>query len=177
MASPNDAGRNGKDLRDELHRQLMALLAGGQAHVDFEKAIAGLPKEMRGARPDRVPYSAWQLLEHLRIAQRDILEFSTNREGRGYKELQWPEEYWPEKPAPETEETWAQSVTALRADREAFETLLQAEDADLATPFPWGDGQTLLREALLIADHMAYHLGEIVLLRRLLGVWGQDIRP
>ena len=174
MASPEDAGMNEKELRGELDRQLMALLAGGQAHADFDTVIAGLPREMRGVRPDRVPYSAWQLLEHLRITQRDILEFSTNRGGAGYKELQWPAEYWPKESAPASQEAWEQSVTAIRTDREAFEDLLQANDADLVTPFAWGDGQTLLREALLLADHTAYHLGEIVLLRRLLGAWGQE---
>ena len=165
------AGLGDKALRGEVERQLLALLAGGQAHADFDKVIEGLPEKMRGERPERVPYSAWQLLEHLRITQRDILEFSTNRDGAGYKELAWPVEYWPKEAVPAAAGAWEDSVAAVRADREAFEALLQAKEADLVTPFAWGDGQTLLREALLLADHAAYHLGEMVLLRRLLGAW------
>ena len=165
------AGKNENDLRGELEMQLQALLAGGQAHADFDKVVEGLPEEMRGVRPERVPYSAWQLLEHLRITQRDILEFCTNRDGAGYKSLAWPAEYWPKKPEPPSARAWEDSVAAVRADRDQFETLLKTEQADLVTPFAWGDGQNLLREALLIADHTAYHLGEMVLLRRLLGAW------
>jgi uncharacterized damage-inducible protein DinB len=160
-----------KELRAELEKQLLALIAGGQAHADFDKVIAGLPKEMRGSRPERVPYSAWQLLEHLRITQRDILEFSTDRNGSGYQALEWPDEYWPKESSPPTDEAWDESVAAVRADRKAFENLLKENEADLVMPFAWGEGQTLLREALLVADHTAYHLGEMVLLRRLLGAW------
>ena len=158
-------------LAKELERQLLALLAGGQAHADFEKVVGQMPENLRGERPERVPYSAWQLLEHLRITQRDILEFSTNRGGAGYKELQWPAEYWPKESSPPTANAWEESVAAIRSDQKAFEALLQAKDVDLVTPFAWGDGQNLLREALLLADHTAYHLGEMVLLRRLLGAW------
>ena len=158
-------------LATELERQLLALLAGGQAHADFDKVAREMPEELRGARPERVPYSAWQLLEHLRITQRDILEFSTNREGAGYKELAWPAQYWPKESAPPTATAWEESVAAIRSDQKAFEALLEAESADLVTSFAWGDGQNLLREALLLADHTAYHLGEMVLLRRLLGAW------
>ena len=165
------AGKKEIDLRDELETQLVALLAGGQAHADFDKVVAGMPEEMRGARPERVPYSAWQLLEHLRITQRDILEFCTNRDGAGYKKLAWPAEYWPKSPEPAGAQAWKESVAAVRADRERFEALLKTNEANLVTPFPWGDGQNLLREALLVADHTAYHLGELVLLRRLLGAW------
>ena len=161
-------------MRSELQKQLLAMLEGGQAHVDFDPVVTGLPAELRGVRPDRVPYSAWQLLEHIRITQQDILEFSTNRDGAGYRKLQWPAEYWPKESAPPTDLAWEQKADAIRSDRGAFETLLRAKDADLVTPFPWGDGQTLLRETLLIANHTAYHLGEIVLVRRLLGVWGQE---
>ncbi len=165
------SNREGDRLSAELRAQLLALLAGGQAHADFEKVVDGMPNEMRGERPEHVPYSAWQLLEHLRITQRDILEFSTNREGKGYKELEWPAEYWPKESAPATDAAWDQTVADIRRDQKAFEALLTAEDADLVMPFPWGDGQNLLREALLLADHVAYHLGELVLLRRLLKAW------
>lgn len=165
------AGLGDKELRGEVQRQLLALLAGGQAHADFDKVTAGFPEGLRGVRPEHVPYSAWQLLEHLRITQRDILDFCTNRDGAGYKELAWPAEYWPKEAVPVTAGAWEDSVAAVRADRATFEALLQTKEADLVTPFAWGDGQNLLREALLVADHTAYHLGEMVLLRRLLGAW------
>lgn len=158
-------------LSGELRTQLLALLAGGQAHADFETVIDGIPEEARGVRPDRVPYSAWQLLEHLRLAQRDILDFCTNGDGAGYKPMAWPAEYWPKEAGPETAGAWRTSVAAVGEDRKRFESLLTEADADLVTPFSWGEGQNLLREALLLADHTAYHLGELVLLRRLLGVW------
>ena len=169
MAGKTDGAET--TLRRELEKQLLALLKGGQAHAGFDKAVNDLPSELRGERPEHVPYSAWQLLEHLRITQRDILDFSTNRGGAGYQPLKWPEEYWPKQAAPAEDAAWQASVDAMRRDREAFEALVQAEEADLVTPFPWGDGQTLLREALLLADHTAYHVGELVLLRRLLGAW------
>ena len=165
------AGASKRDLREELGTQLLALLEGGQAHADFDQVIEGFPEKLRGVRPERVPYSAWQLLEHLRIAQRDILEFCTNGDGAGYTPMAWPAEYWPKEPAPATAKAWDDSVAAVHADRERFEALLKGSEVDLVTPFVWGDGQNLLREALLIADHMAYHLGEMVLLRRLLGAW------
>lgn len=165
------AKRDETTLANELRTQLLALLAGGQAHADFEKVIADMPEALRGEKPGGVPYSAWQLLEHLRITQRDIFDFSTNRKGAGYKELEWPAQYWPEESSPPTATAWEESLLAIRSDQQAFAALLQAKDADLATPFAWGDGQNLLREALLSADHAAYHLGEMVLLRRLLGAW------
>ena len=165
------ADANGGSLRGELETQLLALLTGGQAHADFDRVTKEMPEKMRGERPQRVPYSAWQLLEHLRITQRDILAFSTNADGIGYKPIAWPAEYWPKEAAPATAKAWDDSIAAFRADRDRFEALLTAKEADLVTPFVWGDGQNLLREALLIADHTAYHLGEIVLLRRLLGAW------
>ena len=158
-------------LKVEVQKQLLALLKGGQAHADFDKVIGGMPETLRGERPERVPYSAWQLLEHLRITQRDILDFCTNAEGKGYKHRAWPAEYWPRESAPPNATAWDETVSSVRADQKAFEALLSAGDADLVTPFPWSDGQNLLREALLIADHTAYHLGELVLLRRLLGAW------
>ena len=160
-----------KDLRAELETQLLALLAGGQAHADFDKVIQDFPVTLRGERPKQVPYSGWQLLEHLRITQRDILDFCTNRDGAGYTELAWPKEYWPVESAPPSDGSWDDSVTAMQADREHLGDLLTAKGADLVAPFPWGDGQNLLREVLLVADHTAYHLGEMVLLRRLLGAW------
>ncbi len=156
-------------LRPELLKQLGALLEGGQAHAGFAAALQGMPFTLQGVVPQHLPYSAWQILEHLRIAQRDILDFSTNAGGAGYKHLEWPAAYWPSNPAPPDEQAWDASVAVILADRDEFLSLL--DDGDLVTPFPWGDGQNLLRQALLIADHAAYHVGELIVLRRLLGAW------
>ena len=154
---------------DELRKQLIALLDGGQAHAKFEDAVANFPAQLRGTVPDNLPYSAWQIVEHIRIAQRDILEFSAPPTG-GYHGLKWPEQYWPEDPAPSSPEAWDRSIAQIHADLEAFKKLLKPE-ADLAKPFRWGTGQNLLREALLIEDHTSYHTGELIVLRRLLGCW------
>jgi len=154
----------------ELIKQLLALLKGGQAHADFETAIKDFPAEHYATVPANLPYSAWQILEHLRIAQRDILNFSAPPTG-GYQPLEWPAGYWPKSPAPPDAYAWNNTVAAIRSDLSAFEALLTKPGADLYKPFRWGDGQNLLREALLIADHNAYHLGELIVIRRLLGIW------
>ena len=154
----------------ELRKQLLALLAGGQAHVSFDDAVADMPVALRGKVPAGLPYSAWQVVEHMRITQRDILNFSAPPTG-GYHAMRWPEDYWPKDVEPPSPSAWEQAVAAIRADRAAFEALLTKPEADLAKPFLWGEGQNLLREALLIADHTAYHLGELVVIRRLLGAW------
>lgn len=156
----------------ELRKQLLALLRGGQAHVSFEDAIKDFPAELRGTVPPILPYSAWQLLEHLRITQRDILNFSAPPTG-GYHPIKWPDDYWPKSSEPPSPEAWDRSIAAIRDDLKKFEELIQKPEADLYKPFRWGDGQNLLREALLIADHTAYHLGELIVLRRLLGAWHQ----
>ena len=154
----------------ELRVQLGALLDGGQAHAKFEEAVKDFPADLRGVVPKGLPYSAWQLLEHIRIAQRDILEFSVPPTG-GYQEKPWPDAYWPKSPEPSTPDAWDRSIAEIEADRAKFRALVTKADADLARPFRWGTGQNLLREALLIADHNAYHVGELVMLRRLLGIW------
>ncbi|HWB31950.1 MAG TPA: DinB family protein [Acidobacteriaceae bacterium] len=154
----------------ELRVQLSTLLDGGQAHATFEQAVEGFPAELRGVVPKGLPYSAWQLLEHIRIAQADILEFSAPPTG-GYQEKPWPSAYWPKDPEPPTADAWDRSVAAVEADLKKFKALITKEGADLAKPFRWGTGQNLLREALLIADHNAYHVGELVMVRRLLGAW------
>ena len=158
------------NLDDELRKQLAALLTGGQAHLEFEDAVADFPAELRGVVPDGLPYSAWQIVEHIRIAQRDILNFSAPPTG-GYHGLKWPEEYWPKDPAPASVEAWDRSIAMIEADRDKFKALIARPEADLEKPFLWGTGQNLLREALLIADHTAYHTGELIVLRRLLGAW------
>jgi hypothetical protein len=150
-----------------LRRWLDWLLAGGNAHVDFNAAVRGLPPKLRGTRAGGMPYSAWQLLEHMRIAQWDILDFCRNPK---YKSMLWPDNYWPKSEAPGKGE-WEKSVRQCRADQAAFRRLIANRRTDLHTRIPWGDGQTVLREALLIADHNAYHLGQIVLVRRALGAW------
>jgi len=155
---------------DELIQQLLALLQGGQAHATLDDAIKDFPAEHRGTVPEGLPYSAWQLLEHLRITQRDILEFSAPPTG-GYKHIEWPADYWPKSATPPSEHAWDAAIAALHKDGEAFEKLLSKPGADLYKPFRWGEGQNLLREAMLIADHNAYHIGQLVLLRRLLGLW------
>lgn len=150
--------------------QLLALLRGGQAHVTFDDAVRDFPADLRGVVPENLSHSAWQVLEHLRIAQRDILNFSAPPTG-GYQPMQWPDDYWPKSSTPPGLSAWEQSIAAVRKDREHFEALLLKPGVDLYKPFRWGEGQNLLREALLIADHNAYHLGEFVVLRRLLGIW------
>ena len=151
-----------------LREQLIQLLEGGHAHATFDSAVRGFPADRVGVRPKGLPYSAWELLEHMRIAQNDILRFSASAD---YVSPAWPAGYWPPAPAPEKESHWGRSVRAIRKDLAEFQALLRDPKQDLYKKFPWGDGQTLLREALLIADHNAYHVGQLVLARRLLGVW------
>lgn len=154
--------KNDKALREHL----LYLLKGGGAHVDFDGAIQGLPAKLRGKKPKGAEHSLWQIVEHMRIAQWDILEFSRNAKHESPK---WPDGYWPKAAAPPNASAWTKSVRAFRNDLEALSKL--AGSADLFAKIPHGDGQTLLREALLVADHNAYHLGELVLVRRLLGAW------
>ena len=155
-------------LEQELKTQLKALLDGGQAHAKLDDAVAGLAYGLQGKVPAGLPYSPWQLLEHIRLAQRDILDFSDNSDG-SYRPKKWPDAYWPSDAAPPDESAWNESVAAMLEDRAAFEKLLN--ERDLIEPFPWGEGQNLLREALLIADHESYHTGELIVARRLLGAW------
>jgi hypothetical protein len=151
-----------------LREQLRKLLAWGDAHVDYDRAVAGLAPELRGVRPDGLPYSPWELLEHLRITQHDILDFSRNPH---YAELSWPEDYWPDSATPPDAEAWDRSVAAYHTDREALQALAADESIDLFARIPHGQGQTYLRELLLVADHNGYHVGQLVLVRRLLGAW------
>ena len=157
-------------LGTELRRELITLLDGGKAHASFDDAVKDFPAKLRGVVPEGLPYSGWQIVEHLRIAQRDILDFSAPPTG-GYHAMKWPEAYWPKEKAPEPDEAWDRAIAAVRQDRDSFKKLILKPEADLAKPFLWGTGQNLLREALLIADHNAYHVGELILLRRLLGAW------
>jgi uncharacterized damage-inducible protein DinB len=151
-----------------LRQHLVNLLKGGDAHADFEHAIADFPAEARGKIPKSAEHSPWQVLEHMRIAQWDILDFSTNPK---YKTREWPKEYWPETEAPPEPKAWDRSVNDYRKDLKGLCALVEDEKTDLFAKIPHGGGQTILREILVVADHNAYHLGQIVLLRRLLGVW------
>lgn len=155
--------------RDALLREhLIRLLTGSEAHANFEAAVENFPFRLRGKVPDGGEYSAWQLLEHLRIAQWDILDFSRNPK---YQHMKWPEDYWPKSPEPPDNDAWDQSVEQFLADRRALCDLVEDPATDLYAKIPHGEGQTILREALLTADHNAYHVGQLVLVRRLLGAW------
>jgi hypothetical protein len=151
-----------------LRKHLLYLLGDGGAHLDFERAIADLPPDLRGAKPAGLPFTPWRLLEHLRITQWDILEFSRNPK---HVSPRWPEGYWPPDDAPPHHKAWDRSVKAFRVNRRTMRDLVANPSTDLFGPIPHGDGQTILREALLLADHNAYHLGQVVLVRRLLGAW------
>jgi hypothetical protein len=151
-----------------LREHLVELLNGGSAHADFKKVIDGFPEELRGKTPKGAEHSPWELLEHLRIAQWDILDFSRNPD---YEAPKWPDDYWPGTAAPPDEKAWDKSVHAFGKDLKAICALVSDAKTDLFAKIPHGDGQTVLREALLVADHNAYHLGQMVLLRRLLGAW------
>ena len=156
------------DQTARLREHLLYLLKGGGAHLDFDKAIADLPAELRGAKPPGVPHTPWRLLEHLRIAQRDILEFTRNPK---HVSPEFPAGYWPKTPAPPDNKAWKKSADAFCSDLKAMIKIVESKSTDFLAPIPHGDGQTILREALLVADHNAYHLGELLLLRRLLGAW------
>jgi hypothetical protein len=157
-----------KDPNHDLRKHLVELLDGGQAHAKFDDLIKNLPPQLRGVKPANFPHSPWMILEHLRIAQEDILDFSRNAK---YKSRKWPDEYWPKTPAPPTAGAWDKSVKQFRADLKAIQALVANPKTDLFAKLPWGDGQTILREALLVADHNAYHLGQLLDVRRLLGAW------
>ncbi len=152
---------------DPLRKELVFQLQGGNAHAPLEKVVAGLAPKYRGVVPDGLPYSCWQLLEHIRLAQADMLEFCTSS---NYKEKQWPEDYWPKLAVPGPRE-WEDSIRRIESDRSDFIKLISDPKANLFQPLAWGTGQTLFHEACLIIDHNSYHLGEIVTIRRLLGAW------
>jgi hypothetical protein len=154
-----------------LREHLRELLGGGHAHLDFERAIAELPSELRGARPPGLPHTPWRLVEHMRIAQWDILRFSVDPD---HASPEFPGGHWPEGDAPPDPDAWDRTVAAFRADLGSMMDLVSDPAVDLFAPIPHGHGQTILREALLMADHNAYHLGQLVTVRRLLGAWHED---
>jgi uncharacterized damage-inducible protein DinB len=153
---------------DALRGQLSRLLAWRDAHAAFDAAVRGLSPRLRGVVPEGGAHSAWQLLEHIRIAQADILEFCVSRR---YQEKTWPDEYWPKSPTPPRRASWGRSIAAYRRDRRALQRLAMNRTIDLFAPVPNGSGQTYLREILLVADHTAYHVGQMVAVRKQLGAW------
>jgi len=155
---------NDKALRD----QMVKVLDWAEAHVPFDKAVKGIPASKRGVVPPGWEHSIWQLVEHIRLAQHDILDFSRNAK---YREMKWPDDYWPASAAPGSDAAWKKSLARVRADRKALQQMAADRSIDLTAKIPHGSGQTVLRELLLVADHTAYHVGQIVLIRQLLGIW------
>jgi len=156
------------DHDEALREHLIELLDGGHAHPPLSRAIDGLPADRRGATTAGVPYSPWMLLEHIRRAQQDILEFSRDPD---WQTPAWPDGFWPDEQAPPSDAAWDEALEQFERDLEAMKELVRDDSRDLYEPFAWGDGQTLLREAMLVADHNSYHTGQIVALRRALGCW------
>jgi DinB superfamily len=154
-----------------LREHVLELLDGGHAHPDFEAAIADVPPDLRGAKPPGLPHTPWRLLEHMRIAQWDILRFSI---GPDHVSPSFPSGYWPDNDAPPEPRAWDRSVEAFRSDLQAMKDLVADPSTDLFRPIPHGQGQTILREALLVADHNSYHIGQMIVVRRLLGAWESD---
>ena len=154
-------------MSDKAVRELVArLLAWEDAHVGFDTAVADIPEALRGKRAGA--HSAWELVEHIRLTQHDILDFCVNS---NYKEMKWPEDYWPATPAPPSAAAWDDSLASFRRDREALKQVALDTSLDLTARIPHGEGQTYLRELLLVADHTAYHIGQLVLVRQSLGIW------
>jgi len=153
---------------NSLRELLSRALAWSDAHVSFDDSVAGLAPSLRGVRPQGLPHSAWELVEHLRLAQSDILEFCASAD---YRDKKWPEDYWPAAPSPESDDAWDSSVAAYRTDREALQRLTVSPDVDLTAAIPHGSGQTYAREIVLVLDHAAYHVAQIVTVRQLLGAW------
>jgi hypothetical protein len=159
------------DSNRDLRRHLIDLLQSSGAHLDFDNAVADLPAKLRGKGPPGVPHSPWRLIEHMRIAQWDILEFCQNPR---HASPTFPDGYWPESDAPPSPEAWDATIAAFQTDLQSMCDLVADPATDLFARIPHGDGQTILREALLVADHNAYHLGQLVIVRRALGAWPDD---
>jgi len=153
---------------DPLREHVRKVLEWEDAHVDFDGAVEGIDPDRRGSAPDGIPFSPWQLLEHLRITQHDILDFCRNP---AYRERAWPKDYWPSSPSPPTAAAWEESVAQYHRDRDDLKRLAEDPSVDLFARIPHGTGQTYLREILLVADHNSYHVGQLVLVRRGLGIW------
>jgi len=159
------------DQEKDLRQRLDKVLAGKGAHMDFESVVSGFPKKLHGKKPSFIPYSAWQLLEHLRIAQWDILEFSRNA---NHVSPPWPEGYWPKDPQPPKEEDWDRSVQQFQKDLNDMRALVSNPSTDLHRKIPHGSGQNILREALLVADHNSYHVGQLMMLCKILEAGAEE---
>jgi hypothetical protein len=153
---------------EQIRQHISRLLAWEDAHTGFEKAVEDIPEASRGKKPHGLPYSPWQLLEHLRRTQHDILDFCRNP---NYEELKWPDDYWPDSAVPASPSEWDHCIAQFLKDRSALQRLARDTSVDLTAVIPHGTGQTYLRELLLVADHSAYHIGELIIVRRLLGIW------
>lgn len=164
LKSKKDNSMNDQQLREHL----LFLLGGGGAHLDFDAAVEDLTPKLRGKRPANIPHTPWRLVEHMRICQWDILEFSRNT---NHVSPEFPDGYWPADDAPADDHAWEKAIEGFRTDLEAMQELVADPSVDLFAPIPHGNGQTILREALLVADHNAYHLGQLVTVRRALGAW------
>ena len=150
-----------------LHERLVEMLDGGWAHARFDRVVKDWPAELRGRKPDGAAHTPWEVLEHLRLCQWDILEFSRDPH---HKSPSFPDGYWPETAEPPLPESWDRSIAQFKLDLDAMKALLAEPEVDLLARLPWGDGQDLAREAMVLADHNSYHLGELMLLRRLQGI-------
>ena len=156
------------DIDTIVREQLRALLEGGNAHMTFDEAIANFPREQMNTKPQNVPYTPWQLLEHIRMAQWDILEFIRNPQ---YISPPWPEGYWPAESVQADESAWEKTLASFRADQYRLLEMVADPKVNLYTPIPHGDGQTILQEILVVADHNAYHIGEFATYRQVMGTW------
>lgn len=168
-SSSGSKGSRGND--QALRAQLAKLFEGSEAHADWRKAFLDMPAGLQGVKPEGAPHTAWQLLEHMRIAQWDILEFSRNPK---HVSPQFPDGYWPPTPAPPDPEAWEASAKVFGRDLGEMKKLVSDPETNLFAPIAHGDGQTILRQALLVADHNGYHLGQLVLVRKMLGAWSES---
>lgn len=163
-----------KDRDRALRVQLQRLLSWQDAHVGFDRAVKGIPPRLRGVAPEGFAHSPWQLVEHMRLAQQDILEFCRSPR---YKEKTWPDDYWPQTPRPPSAAAWEKALASFRRERRAVQRLAADRRLNLFARIPHGSGQTYLREILLVADHTAYHVGQLVDVRRALGIWKSRSSP
>jgi uncharacterized damage-inducible protein DinB len=159
--------------RDGISSVVGPALAWQDAHVNFDRAVDGLAADVRGRRPTGMPHSVWEIVEHIRIAQHDILDFCRNPH---YAEMKWPDDYWPRTPAPPSAIAWDDSIAAFHRDLTALQELAADPETDLFAAIPHGSGQTCFRELILVIDHTAYHVGELVTIRRMLGAWDDAAR-
>ncbi len=172
-AGPRECQTEPMATNDELRTQVLRLIDGVDAHMPFEAAVDEFPAEGMNVRPPNVDYTPWHLIEHLRLTQRDMLEYVTDA---GYRPREWPREYWPAADSTATPEDWEASVSGFLADRAALRALVADPDRDLLAPMPLTPGRSLLRAVRIIGDHNAYHVGELAILRQVMGTWGAGHR-